>query len=493
MAMATEPPTLNPSITTGAPDQLIGCMIYEGLTRVGHDLQIHPMLAKSWDISGDGLRYTFHLQNATWQDGKPFTAKDVVFSLTNVSEKYGPVFRAAAQSIESIEAPDAATAVITLKHPFGPLLMSLSCDLNGGILPEHIFSGTDILHGAATLTQPVGTGPFKLAEWVHGDHLTLERNANYWQPGKPYLDKIAVRFMPNPPSRVLALQAGEVDYLNEYDFPQSSYNVVKAMPALQVGESGFAADYLIILNTKRPPLDNATVRQALMMAIDRHYLARSVFAGLGSPAEAPIDTRITWATNPDISYDKMYPYDPARANALLDEAGVKKDGSGTRFTIDLVFDSTRQEYGPLSLALQQFWGAVGVKVVLRGAERPVVLKQVYSDYDFGATLQNYGTSGDPALGVARLYVTDAIRQGTTFNNASRYSNPEVDKLFAEGQAGTSQQERGQKYRAAQLILAHDLPTLTLQQMGEYYAASRHVHNLGLSQDQPLWSDIWIEH
>src|SRR5262249_43486504 len=163
MAMATEPPTLNPSITTGAPDQLIGCMIYEGLTRIGQGFQIFPMLARSWDIGSDGLRYTFHLQNATWHDGKPFTSKDVVFSLTNISAKYGPVFRAAGQSIASVEALDPATAVITLNRPFGPLLMSLSCDLNGGILPEHVFAGTDILHGPATLTQPVGTGPFKLS------------------------------------------------------------------------------------------------------------------------------------------------------------------------------------------------------------------------------------------------------------------------------------------------------------------------------------------
>ena len=350
MAMATEPPTLNPSITTGAPDQLIGCMIYEGLTRIGQDFRIYPMLAKSWDIGSDGLRYTFHLQSAAWQDGAPFTSKDVVFSLTNVSAKYGPVFRAAGQSIATVETPDTATVVLTLNRPFGPLLMSLSCDLNGGILPEHVFSGTDILRGESTLWRPVGTGPFKLAEWVHGDHLTLERNANYWQPGKPYLDKIAARFMPNPPSRVLALQAGEVDYLNEYDFPQSSYSVVKATPALQVGESGFFADYLIILNTKRPPLDNAKVRQALMMALDRHYLAKSVFAGLGSPAQAPVDTRITWATNPDVNYDKMYPYDPGRSNALLDEVGVKRDSAGTRFTIDLVFDSTRQEYAERHIA-----------------------------------------------------------------------------------------------------------------------------------------------
>jgi peptide/nickel transport system substrate-binding protein len=189
----------------------------------------------------------------------------------------------------------------------------------------------------------------------------------------------------------------------------------------------------------------------------------------------------------------MYPYDPDRARGLLDAAGVRPGPDGIRFSIDLVFDSSRQEYGPLSVALQKFWGAIGVKVNLRGSERAVVLKQVYGDYDFGATIQNYGTSGDPALGIARLYVTDSIQQGATFNNVSRYSNPEVDRLFEEGQNSTAQEQRAVYYHQVQAILARDLPTLNINQMGEYDAATRHLHNLFLSQDEPFWDEVWIEH
>ena len=491
--LATEPPTLNPSITPGAPDQLVGCMIYEGLVRIAFGFKIEPALAKSWEISPDGLTYTFHLVDAKWQDGTPFTSKDVAYSLPNISAKYGPAFAAAGRTIQSIETPDPATVVIRLSRPFGPFLMDLSCDLNGAILPEHIFKGTDVPRSQATLTHPVGTGPFELAEWAHGDHITLKRNPSYRVAGQPYLDRIIAQIMPNPPSRALALESGEIDYLNEYDFPQSSYKEIKANPALQTAESGFPSDFLIILNTKQLPLDKVKVRQALMIALDRNYIAKAVFSGLGAVAEGPFDTRIGWAYNPDVNYDKMYPYDPAKARALLDEAGVKPDSDGVRFSIDLVFDSTRQEYGPFSVALQQFWGAIGVKVNLVGAERVVVLKRVYGDYDFGATLQNYGTAGDPALGIARLYVTGSIRQGTTFNNVSRYSNPEVDKLFAEGQSGITQAARAVPYRAAQAILARDLPTLTINQMVEYNAASKKLHNIWLAQDQPFWSEVWIEH
>lgn len=493
MGMTTDPPTVNPAITAGAPDRLIGCMVYEGLVRIAKGFRIVPDLARSWDTSPDGLRYTFHLVTANWQDGTPFTSRDVQFSLQNINGRYGPLFAASRRAISAIDTPDPSTVVITLEHPFGPLLLSLSCDQNGAIFPAHLFAGTDILRNPATLAQPVGTGPFRLTEWVHGDHMTFRRNRDYWRKERPYLDEMVVRMLPNAASRVLALQAGEIDYINEYSLPGSFYPTVSGNKELQTGESGTFADFVIILNTRLPPLDKPEVRQALMMAMDRDFIAKAVFSGLGSVGVGPIDSRIAWAYDPAVDYRKMYPYDPDKARKLLDAAGVGHEPDGTRFSINLVFDSTRQEYGPLSVVLQKFWGAIGVKVNLHGSEREVVLKQVYDDYDFGATLQNYGTSGDPALGIARLYVTSSIKQGAKFNNASRYSNPEVDRLFAEGQNSTTQEQRAVFYRRVQAILARDLPTLTINQMGEYNAATRRLHNLFLSQDEPFWDEVWIEH
>lgn len=493
MGMTGDPPTVNPAITAGAPDRLVGCMVYEGLIRIAAGLHIVPALAKSWEVSPDGLTYTFHLVTTKWQDGVPFTSSDVSFSLRNVNGKFGPLFSAPYHSIISIETPDPSTVVIKLAHPFGPLLLSLACDQNGGILPEHLFVDTDVLRNPATLTQPVGTGPFRLTEWVHGDHMALQHNPTYWRAGRPYLNEIVVKFLPNPASRVLALQSGEIDYINEYYLPSSFYQTVAAIKNLQTREAGLYADFVVILNTDLPPLDKTEVRQALMMAIDRDYIAKAAFSGLGSVGVGPIDSRIAWAYNTAVDYRKMYPYDPEKARQLLDAAGVKPRSDGIRFAVDLVFDSTRSEYGPLSVALQKFWSAIGVRVNLRGSERHIVLKRVYSDYDFGATIQNYGTSGDPALGIARLFVTSSIKQGAVFNNASRYSNPEVDKLFAEGQNSTMLEQRAAYYRRVQEILARDLPTLTINQMGEYDALSRRLHNMLLSQDEPFWDDVWIEH
>jgi peptide/nickel transport system substrate-binding protein len=262
MGMTNDPPTVNPAITTGAPDKLIGCMIYEGLVRVVEGFHIEPALAKSWEISSDGLNYTFHLADAKWQDGNAFTSSDVQYSLQNINAKYGPLFAASGHAITAIDKPDPTTAVIRLSRPFGPFLLSLSCDQNGAILPEHVFANTDILRNPATLAQPMGTGPFRLADWVHGDHMTLARNPTYWKAGRPYLDEIVIKFLPNAASRVMALQAGEIDYINEYSLPQSFFSTVAANKELQTAESGYYADYVIILNTRQALLDQATVRQA---------------------------------------------------------------------------------------------------------------------------------------------------------------------------------------------------------------------------------------
>jgi peptide/nickel transport system substrate-binding protein len=150
--------------------------------------------------------------------------------------------------------------------------------------------------------------------------------------------------MPNTPARVLALQAGEVDYVDGYYFPLSSVKTVENDKRFQVRETLWPTDDLIILNNKNPPLDNVKVRQALMIATDRQYIQKNIFFGQGDVATSAVDNRLTWAHNPAVNYNKLYPYDPARAAALLTEAGFPPKADCTRFTLRLVFDTARPEY-----------------------------------------------------------------------------------------------------------------------------------------------------
>ncbi|MBI3711213.1 MAG: ABC transporter substrate-binding protein [Proteobacteria bacterium] len=492
IAMAGDPPAVNPDTSQGVPDKQIGCMVYESLVRVTKSYEAAPLLAKSWDISPDGLTYTFHLVDAQWHDGRPFTSDDVKFTLTEVSAKYGSRFAAAAKAIKSIDTPDAHTVVVNLSSPFGPFLLSLACSANAAILPAHLLRGQDVLKHPATLTNPVGTGPFMLTEWVRGDRIVLQRNPNYWKTPEPWLDRIVAKIIPDPSARFLALQAGEVDYMNAYFFSLTAYDLVSKNPQLKLGDTSYPTNDLILFNTRRPPLDDRRVRQALFMALDRDFILKTVFFGIGSIAKSAIDDRLAWAYNPDIDYNRMYPYSPEQAKALLDEAGLKPGADGARFTISLVYDSTRPDWLAWAQVTQRFWQAVGVKVTLEGADRAVVLKRVYTDYDFGATLQAYTTSGDPALGIGRLYLTSAIRQGTAFNNGSRYSNPDVDRLFAAAENAPNQADRARSYRQAQEILARDLPSLTIHQTADKEPAAVRVHGLWEgAEEYSFWGWVWM--
>src|SRR6516225_1313813 len=187
--LGADPAVLNPGISVGVPDVFVGCILYDSLIRFG----------------------------------KNFTSEDVKFSLAQVSAKYGPKFNAPGSFIQTIETPDPLTAVIKLSKPFGPFLFSLACEQNAPILPAHVFQGTDVLKSEATLSKPVGNGPFVLQEWVRGDHLTFVKNPTYWRKGQPYLDKVVVKIMPDSSARILALRAGEVDFIDEYYFPLSAH------------------------------------------------------------------------------------------------------------------------------------------------------------------------------------------------------------------------------------------------------------------------------
>jgi peptide/nickel transport system substrate-binding protein len=490
--LGADPVVLNPDISVGVPDIFAGCAIYDALVRFGEGFKIVPGLAKSWEIAPDGLSYTFHLETASFSDGKPITSDDVKFTLLEVSSKFGAKFSTPGKAIKDIETPDPSTVVIHLSRPFGPFLFSLACEQNAGILPAHVFRGTDVMKNPASTTTPVGSGPFTVGEWVRGDHLTLVKNPNYWRKGQPYLDRLVIKTMPDSSARILALQAGEIDFIDEYYFPLSSYKLFAADPRFEVRDVSYPSDDLMMFNTRNAPYDKKEVRQALLIALDRNYIHKNVFYDTGSVAHGPIDTRIPWAYNPAVDYEKMYAYDPARAAKLLDDVGLKPGADGVRFQLRLIFDAGRPEYTPWAQAVQRYWQAIGVKVVLEGAERPIVLKRVFSDYDFDVALQNYTTSGDPALGISRIYATESIKQGTTFNNASGYSNPEVDDLFAKGRDAPTEAERAKLYFKVQEILARDLPTLTIHQQAEIDVASAKLRGMWHGANYMWWDDAWLQ-
>jgi peptide/nickel transport system substrate-binding protein len=490
-AITQDPATVNPVVSSNIPDRQIGCIVYQGLIEVTPDYKIVPLLAKSWTVSPDGLSYTFDLKNVKWHDGQPFTSADVKYSLLEANAKYSTIFAPAGKVIDSIETPAPDRVVIKLKRPFGPFMISLGCIQGGAILPEHVYRGTDVMTNPATTTKPIGTGPFKLTEWRHGDFIRLAKNNDYFEQGKPYLDEVIAKVITQASSRVQALKAGEIDMITS--IPPNEVAGIRANPKLNVVPMDTPPNTsLAFFNTSRKPLDDKRVRHALFMATDREYILKNAFFNVGQVAVAPFTPDIHWAIDPAIDYNKMYPFDVAKANALLDEAGLKRGTDGRRFTVRIAVFATQQtELQQAALAMKSMWQAVGVDVIVEPLEDAVYLKKIYVDNDFDISIVSYTSYSDPALGIARTYVTGSI--GRPYGNASRYSNPKIDELFAKGEEATDLSKRGSYYRQAQEILAEDLPVVQLRHYRDVAGQSKKLFELwGIVQGNGRWANAWIE-
>lgn len=491
-AISADPGTSNQVSTTGATDHMLAGLIYEGLTTIAEDFSPQPCLAESWEISEDGLTFTFHLVEARWHDGEEFTSSDVKFTLEEVTPNYSARFSAVAEIIESIETPDDRTVIIKLSSPYGPFLFSLSAYVGANILPEHLFRDTNVLDNPASLEAPVGTGPFKLTQWVRGDRIVLDRNPDYWQADLPYLDQIIIRIIPDGNSRVLALQSGEVDFVYYYFYPPSRVQEAINDPRLQTREQSIPQTKVLIFNLREAPFDDVRVREAVFRATNRSHIKQIVYHNLGNMMKNHMDSRLAWAHDPDIDLDEMYPYDIEAAAALLDEAGYPADSRGHRFDVRLAYDSTDPEWGRMAQILAAMWSEVGINVVYQGNPRAVMLEQVFTDWNFDVTLQAYSTAGDPALGVARLYVSSAIEK-RPFLNVSGYSNPEVDALFSDGMTESTTEGRGGAYKAVAPILARDIPLLPLWETASFNVASADVKGpWAYSTGYTHWESVWIE-
>ncbi|HYM90644.1 MAG TPA: ABC transporter substrate-binding protein [bacterium] len=490
VVLDTDPPTITTATTTSLSDEQVGVSMLDSLIWVDRSDQIRPHLAESWTVSPDGLAYTFHLRHdVKWHDGQPFTSADVKFSFEQILAKYHPRAAGSFVHVKSIETPDPYTVVARMQEPYAPFLHSLGMS-DGPIVPKHLLEGTDIVK-SGFLRRPVGTGPFKFQEWIPGDRIVVVRNTDYFEPGLPYLDRIIFKEIPDVHARAVALETGEADYVFDSFLGQSDVPQLARDKGIKLEyDTDFPLDDVLIFNVRKPPLSNVKVRQAITTAIARGVINHRVFFGLGAPGRSPIDSRFTWAYNPQADYQRLYAYNPAVAGRLLDEAGYPVKTNGMRFTIRHTFDIRRPGQLPLAQLLREQLRKVGIDLELDGVERSVMLDRIYNKWDFDTTTQLYNSNGDPAIGLQRLYICREIRKAP-FTNGSGYCNPEVDQLFAKGASVVSQAERGTYYKQVQLILVRDVPTLVLNERRRVDAARIVVNGLwgtkiGYERLAPVW-------
>jgi peptide/nickel transport system substrate-binding protein len=469
-ALNSDPPTLNPSWSVGQT-HMAGCKVMEGLVATAPDRsEIRPQLAESWQISPDGLTYTFQLQKGvSWHDGRPFTAEDVKWSIENVN-KYHTIGRISVEKIASTEVTGPNTLVMKLKEPFAPFLSSLTCADGGAISPQHLADADPDVRKNQRMNQaPIGTGPFVFKEWIPGDRIVLTRNPNYWKPDLPYLDQIVLKIVPDSTSMVLALRAGEINYISDFFVNADDVSRLKDDPrVLAIGGADVPTFQMVQINHRRPPLDKPEVRKALFMAMDRDLLLKNVFQGVGRLQPNMIDNLLAVSAAPDIDLNQMYPFDLARANKLLDDAGLPRKADGTRFSIKMLYESARAEWKDIAEITRSTWSEIGVQLTLEPVERAVMLDKVFKKRDFDTTLQTYNSRGDPAIGVALAFVCEDDRDPPTFGNSTGYCRQDVDQIFQEASRTTDFEKRRAIYQRVQRILADDLPLLVF--MGRAGAA-----------------------
>lgn len=334
VAVQSEPKNLNPILASNTTDGMVDMFMFDLLVTADAKGNPQPDLAnpvptlENGGISKDGLTITYHLvKGVKWHDGVPFTSKDVKFSWQAVmNPKNNTTSRNGYDKVASVDTPDDSTVVFHLKQKFAPIVNTLFAESDNPIwvVPEHILGKLPDINSAPFNSEPVGTGPYKIAEWVRGDHITMVANPDYFK-GKPKLDKVTVKIIPDENTTINALKTHDIDWMF-----QASPHTCQALK--DVASSGINTVYSqvdgyegVLLNLSHPPLNDLKVRQALAYAINKQELVDKLTCNTQKIATEDHPAWM-WAHNPSVT---TYNFDVAKAKQLLQQAGYTAGAGGT--------------------------------------------------------------------------------------------------------------------------------------------------------------------
>lgn len=451
VAMQLEPPHLDPtSAAAGAIDSVLYSNVFEGLTRFGPDGSVNPGLAESWEISPDGKTYTFKLHSGVkFHDGTDMTADDVKFSLDRArADDSANAQKALFAGIESVEVVDPLTVKVTLSAPNGSFLFNMAWGDAVIVAPETI---------ADIKTNPVGTGAFKFSNWVQGDRIDLERNADYWgTPAK--LDKATFKFISDPTAAFAAVMAEDVNAFVGFPAPENLPQF-EADPRFQVLVGNTEGETILSTNNKQPPLDNLNVRKAIAHAIDRQAIIDGAMFGYGTPIGSHFAPH-----NPDyVDLTGNSAYDPELSKKLLAEAGYA-DGFTT--TLKLPPPSYARRGGEIIAAQLR---AVGIETEISNLEWAQWLEQVFKGKDYGLTIVSHTEPMDIGIYARPDYYF-------------QYDNPAFQKLFEDLTAESDPEKRSDLLKQAQTMISEDYVNGYLFQLAFPTVANAKIK--GLWKDAP---------
>ena len=413
-------------------------------------------------VSADGLNWRIKLRgDATWHDGKPFTADDVKFTLDLLRDPNFPAAsRAGHERLRDITVVSPTEITWKMDTPFSPYPAILAWTW---IVPKHLLEGQSDLHSSPFLRAPVGTGPFKWGDRVPGDHITLVANEAYFGEG-PFVERVVYKYVPDLTVLYTQFRTGDIDYISLQGISADHYKEAQALPSRVIVATPTASIENFYFNLGLPQFKDKAVREALYMSLDKKSIIEELYYGVPRPTESYLPPS-SWAFNADLPKQV---YDPEKAKALLDSAGWKpgaggireKDGVKLQFTNSTTAGNHLREQA--QQLLQQGWQDLGIGMTIKNLPPAVMWGEYFNKSQFETAIVgiNFMTGPDPAA--PDYFSSKAIAaQGGSGQNTMQYVNPKVDQLLQAGATTLDRGKRTEDYKAIQAQLRDDLPFLPI--------------------------------
>jgi peptide/nickel transport system substrate-binding protein len=465
--------TLDPHYSVEFSERYVCYLVFNTLVALDQGFNVVPELARSWTVSQDGKRVTFQLQRGVkFHDGTDFNADAVKWNIERVLDPQtkSPQRAVLEPAIAGVAVVDPNTVALDLKKPFAPLLAALA------ERPGFIVSPAAVKQlGQEFGQRPVGTGPFRFVEWVRDSQVTLERFPDYWEKGRPHLDRVIYRVVPDPTVRLTMVRTGEVDIATDVD--AKDIPGVRSEAGLKVSEMKPAARWTALQwRVDEPPFNNKALRQAIALAIDRNELRDVLLRGFGEPARGPVSPGLWWS---DPSF-RGFGHDLEAARKKMAEAGYP-NGFRHKFVVENTPQWIRQTE-LLQAQLQKI--NVGLDI------EPVNPADAYSRIVQRKTNWTHTRWTQRADPHGLLYI---LFHSKGHANTTGYNNPKVDELLDQAAALYDVERRRGLYYTAERTITDDVPYVFLNYTAEFAVMSRKVQNWGWIPDLiPRFRDLWLE-
>ena len=484
-----EPSNLIPFLAGDSASSAVTGHIYQSLIKYDKNLNLAPELAKSWAVSDDGLTITFALrQEIAWADGTPFTAADVLATFNTITAPTTRTPYAEKYSIvNSISAPTAHTVKVTYEKPFAPALASWA---QLSILPAHKLEQADDIHKADLITNPVGTGAYKLHGWKRGQEIQLIENKKHFE-GRPYVALQRQRIITDQDAQFLALRKGEIDSMGlkpiQYERLTNGEDFTRRYEKYRY----MGRNYVYMgFNLNHPLFKSRTVRQALSYATPRQTIIDGILQGHGVASFGPFMPD-TWAAHPELS---PYAHNPEKAKEMLKESGwadsngngiLDKNGEEFRFTV--VTNQGNDQRIKTAEIMQQAFKNIGIEMNIRVQEWATFLENTIHKRDFDAVILGWTLPVEPDP----YDVWHSSKTGAREFNFVSFNSPEADNLIKEARSTFDKNQRQQALWRFQEILHREQPYLFLYTPYSLIAVHKRFKNIapapaGISYNFKEW-------